>query len=297
MAQLGFIGLGNIGGAVARNLVADGHSLVVCDLERSRVEELVKAGARAASGPAEVARGAEITFLSLPTPDSVDAVAADWIGGASKGKVLVDLSTNSPARVRALAKRVEAVGAHLLDAPLTGGAIGARNRMLMFMVGGDAAVFERVRPIFEKVGRATFHMGGQGLGMVAKLVNSCIAFSATCASLEALALGSKAGIDLRLLVQMLRTGGAGNFYVQMGVEGIEKRGAPTEFALELAAKDAALMLELGRSIGVPTPVTAQVAQQLVQAVGAGMGDKDWSELPGLIERQSAHRFALAPEKK
>jgi 2-hydroxy-3-oxopropionate reductase len=198
--------------------------------------------------------------------------------------------------VRALARRVEAAGAQLLDAPLTGGAIGARNRMLMFMVGGDAAVYERVRPILEKIGRASFHMGEQGLGMTAKLVNSLIAFSATCASLEALALGSKAGIDLRKLVQMLRTGGAGNFYIQTGVEAIEKRGAPTEFALELAAKDAGLMLELGRALGVPTPVAAQVAQVLVSAVGAGMGERDWSELPALLERQAAHRFELAPEK-
>ena len=296
MSNLGFIGLGNIGGGIARNLLADGHALTVYDLDRKRVEELVKAGAKAAANAADVARAAEITFLSLPTPDSVDAVAAEWLPGASRGKVLVDLSTNSPARVRALAKRVEAVGAQLLDAPLTGGASGARNRMLMFMAGGDAAVYERVRPIFEKVGRASFHMGEQGLGMVAKLVNSAVAFSATCASLEALALGTKAGIDLRRLVQMVRTGGAGNFYIQTGVETIEKRGAPTEFALELAAKDAGLMLELGRSLGVPTPVVSQVAQVLVTAVGAGMGDKDWSELPALLERQASHRFKLAPEK-
>jgi 3-hydroxyisobutyrate dehydrogenase-like beta-hydroxyacid dehydrogenase len=294
MANLGFIGLGNIGGAVARNLVADGHALVVADADPARVEVLVKAGASAGAGPADVARRSDITFLSLPTPDVVDAVAAEWLAGASRGKVLVDLSTNAPARVRALARRVEAAGAHLLDAPLTGGAIGARSRMLMFMVGGDPAVFERVRPILEKVGRATFHMGEQGLGMTAKLVNSLIAFSATWASLEALALGAKAGIDLRKLVQMLRTGGAGNFYIQTGVEAIEKRGAPTEFALELAAKDASLMLELGRSLGVPTPVTAQVAQVLVAAVGAGLGPNDWSELPALLERQANLRFKLAP---
>jgi 2-hydroxy-3-oxopropionate reductase len=165
------------------------------------------------------------------------------------------------------------------------------------MVGGDAAIYERVRPIFEKVGRASFHMGEQGLGMVSKLVNSAVAFSATCASLEALALGTKAGIDLRKLVQMVRTGGAGNFYIQTGVEGIERRGVPTEFALELAAKDAGLMLELGRALGVPTPVVSQVAQVLVSAVGAGMGDKDWTELPALVERQAAHRFKLAPADK
>src|SRR5262249_1117640 len=120
MANLGFIGLGNIGGGIARNLLADGHTPRVPDPHPARVPERGKGGAKAATDAADVARRADIPFLSLPTPDSVDAVAADWLTGAGRDKVLVDLSTNSPARVRALAKRVQAVGAHLLDAPLTG---------------------------------------------------------------------------------------------------------------------------------------------------------------------------------
>lgn len=294
MTRLGIIGLGNIGGAIARNLLEDGHELAVHDTDKGRVEELAGAGATPASDAADLAARSDITFLSLPTPDVVDVVAADWLRGASSGDVLVDLSTSSPARARALGARVRAADCALLDAPLTGGAPGAQTRMLMFMVGGEPEVFERVRPIFEKLGRATFHLGEQGLGMAAKLVNSAIAFSATWASLEALALGTSAGIDLRALVDMLRTGGAGNFYIDRMVEGIGTRGAPTQFALELAAKDASLMLELGREKGVPTPVLAQIEQVLVSAIGAGLGNADWSELPALLERQASLRFELAP---
>ncbi len=294
MARLGFIGLGNIGGAIARNLLEDAHELIVHDADRERVEDLVEAGAQAAIDAADVARHSEISFLSLPTPDVVDAVAANWLEGAAAGSVLVDLSTGSPARARALGERVRAAGCELLDCPLTGGAPGAQMRILMFMVGGDVAVYERVRPVLEKIGRASFHLGDQGKGMAGKLVNSAVAFSATWASIEALALGSKAGIDLRTLVDMLRTGGAGNFYLDRMVDGIGNRGAPTQFALGLAAKDAALMLELGRETGVPTPVLAQIEQVLVSAIGAGLGDADWSDLPALMERQANLRLELPP---
>lgn len=294
MARLGFIGLGNIGGAIASNLLEDGHELCVFDADAARCKTLGEAGATVAGRAADVARGSEITFLSLPTPDVVDAVASEWLGAATAGSLLVDLSTNAPARVRALGKRVEAAGCEFLDVPLTGGAIGAQHRALVFMVGGSAEAFERVRPVLEKAGRATVHMGGVGAGMIAKLVNSCVAFTTTCASLEALALGVKAGLDLRGLVELLRTAGAGNFYLDRMVEGIATRGAPTQFALELAAKDAGLILDLARENGVPMALAGGAAQTLVTAVGSGLGGADWSELPAVIERLANLEFQLAP---
>ncbi len=291
--HVGIIGLGNIGGHVAANLVADGHEVTVFDTDEVRSKPLVEAGATAAPGPAEVAKASEITLLSLPTPEVVDAVADAWLKGASKGDLLVDLSTNSPEAVRKLGERISAAGCELLDAPLPGGAPGAQARMLVFMVGGDRKAFERCEPVLEKLSRAIFHLGPLGLGNTAKLVNSCVAFTTSCASLEALALGAKAGLDLRALVELVRTAGAGNFYIDRAVEAIGIRGAPTEFALELAAKDAGLILDLARENGVPMPLASGAAQTLVTAVGAGLGGADWTELPAVIERLAELEFRLA----
>lgn len=295
--RVGFIGLGNIGGAMAANLAADGHALHVHDLDASRSRALAEKGASGCRGPAEVAERSEITFLSLPTPEVVEAVAEQWLAGAARGSVLVDLSTNAPSAVRSLGARVAAAGCHLLDAPLTGGAPGAQARTLVFLVGGEAAVFERVRPLLEKLGRASFYLGGQGLGSTAKLVNSLLAFTSTWVSLEGLALAARAGIDLRTLVEAVRTAGAGNFFMDRMVEGINQRGRPTQFALELAAKDARLIRELAEESAVPARVAAAVAEVLRGAVEAGLGSRDWSDLVLHLEGLAKLRLELPPPRK
>ena len=294
--RLGVIGVGNIGGPIAANLVSDGHTVTVHDLDGARVRALVERGAHAAATPAAVGEASEITFMSLPTPSIMSAVADAWLGGAAAGAVLVDLTTNAPAMVRAVGQRLADAGRHLLEAPLTGGAPGAQARMLVFMVGGEAAVYERCRPVLEKIGRAVFHLGPLGLGNTAKLVNSLLAFSATWVSLEGLAVATKAGIDLRTMIEVIRTGGAGNFFTDRMVEGINERGRPTQFALALAAKDAGLLLDVAREAAVPVPVAAEVAQSLVAAVGAGLGERDFTDIVELIERQAGFRFHLAPAK-
>jgi 3-hydroxyisobutyrate dehydrogenase-like beta-hydroxyacid dehydrogenase len=294
--RVGVIGCGNIGGAVAGNLVQDGHHVSVHDASAERLRPLVGLGARSADSPAKVAERSEITFMSLPTPAIVEQVAGQWLEGAQRDAVLVDLSTNAPAMVRALGERLAGAGCHLLEAPLTGGAPGAQSRMLVFMVGGDAAAFDRVEPVLSRLGRAVFHVGGLGLGNTAKLVNSLVAFTATCASLEVLAVAAKAGIDLRTMVEMIRTGGAGNFFIDRMVEGINERGRPTTFALALAAKDAGLLCDVAREQGVPVPVSAQVAQSLVAALGAGLGDRDFTDIVELIERQANVKLRLGPPR-
>jgi 3-hydroxyisobutyrate dehydrogenase-like beta-hydroxyacid dehydrogenase len=294
--RLGVVGLGNIGGAIAANLVADGHHVSVYDPAADRTAAVVGLGARAAHSAREVGERSEITFASLPTPDVVDAVATEWLAGAEPGAVLVDLSTNAPATVRAIGARLDAAGRHLLECPLTGGAPGAQARMLVFMAGGEAAVFDRVRPLLEKLGRATFHVGPLGLGNTAKLVNSLLAFTCTWVSLETLAVAAKMGVDLRTMVDVVRTGGATNFFVDRMVEGINERGRPTQFALALAAKDAGLFLDVARACGVPTPAAAQVGQALVAAVGAGLGDRDFTDLVELVERQTGQALRLPPPR-
>lgn len=294
--RVGVIGCGNIGGAIATNLIQDGHRVSVHDTEADRLRPLVGLGARAVASPARVAERSDVTFTSLPTPAVVEAVAAQWLEGAAPGSVLIDLSTNAPATVRALGARLAAAGCHLLEAPLTGGAPGAQARALVFMVGGEPEVFARCKPLLDRLSRAAFHLGPLGHGNTAKLVNSLLAFTSTWASLEVLAVAVKTGLDLRTMIEVVRTGGAGNFFTDRMVEGINERGRPTMFALELAAKDAGLLLEVAREAGVPVPVAAQVAQSLVAAVGAGFGDRDFTDLVELVERQAQVKFRLAPPR-
>ena len=292
--RVGVIGAGNIGGAIAANLVADGHLVTVHDPDPVRTAPLGAAGATIVPSPAAVAERSEITFTSLPSPVVMEQVAEGWLGGAPVDAILVDLSTNAPATVRAVGARLAAAGRHLLEAPLTGGAPGAQARMLVFMVGGDAAIYARCRPLLDRLGRASFHLGPLGLGNVAKLVNSLMAFGATWISLEGLAVAAKAGIDLRTMVTVVRTGGAGNFFIDRMVEGINERGRPTQFSLALAAKDAGLLLEVARTAAVPVPAAAEVAQVFVAAVAAGLGDRDFTDLVELIERQAGVALRIAP---
>jgi len=292
--RLGVIGAGNIGGAIAANLLADGHTVAVHDTDPARVRALVAQGGVAAESAAAVGAASEITFTSLPSPAIMEAVAQAWLAGAAPDAVLVDLSTNAPATIRAVGRRLAVAGRHLLEAPLTGGAPGAQARMLVFMVGGERAVYERCLPILQRLGRAAFHLGPHGLGNTAKLVNSLLAFGATWVSLEGLAVAVKAGIDLRTMIEVIRTGGAGNFFTDRMVEGIDVRGRPTQFALALAAKDAGLLLDVAREAAVPVPAAAEVAQALVAAVAAGLGERDFTDLVELIERQAGVALRLGP---
>jgi 3-hydroxyisobutyrate dehydrogenase-like beta-hydroxyacid dehydrogenase len=292
--RVGVIGAGNIGGGVAANLVADGHRVTVHDLDPARTAPLAAAGAAIVGGAQEVAAASEITFTSLPNPAVMEAVAGDWLAGAAPGSVLVDLTTNAPATVRRVGARLSAAGRHLLEAPLTGGAVGARSRMLVFMVGGDPAVYERCLPVLKPLGRGVFHVGALGLGNTAKLVNSLLAFAATWVSLEGLTIAVKSGLDLRTMIEIIRSGGAGNFFTDRMVEGINERGRPTQFALELAAKDARLLLDVAREAEVPARAAEAVAQALAAAVTAGLGERDFTDIVELAERQAGVKLRLRP---
>jgi 3-hydroxyisobutyrate dehydrogenase-like beta-hydroxyacid dehydrogenase len=294
--RLGFIGLGNIGGAIAANLAADGHALRVHDPDAARADRLASAGAAVVASAAEVARGSGITFVSVPTPAIMESVADEWLAASEPDAVLIDLTTNAPETVRRVGARIAAAGRHLLECPLTGGAPGAKARMLTFIVGGDAATYERCKPLLATVGRATFHLGPLGTGNVGKLVNSIFAFTTTWVSLEGLAVCAKSGFDLRTMVEMVRAGGGGNLFIDRMVEGINERGRPTDFALELAAKDAGLLLDVARDLGVPTPVAAEVAQALVAAQAFGLGGRDFTEIVEVVERLAGVKLHLAPPR-
>jgi len=292
MARLGVVGLGNIGGAIAANLVADGHDLTVADTDAARASAID--GATAAATVADVAAASEMTLTSLPTPDVVAAVAAEWAGAAATGSILVDLSTTLPAGNEAIAGQLRASGHHFVEAPLTGGAVGAQNRSLVFMVGGEPGPVARVRPLLEQLGRATFHLGPVGTATTMKLVNSLLAFTSTWASLEGLSLAAAAGIDVRTAVEVVRTGGATNFFIDRAVEGINQRGRPAQFTLDLAAKDARLIEQVAAGHGIPAAMAAAMVEVLAHAVERGLGDRDWSDLVVAAEARGGVALTIAP---
>lgn len=287
---VGVVGLGNIGGAIAANLAEDGLDPIVHDTDPARAGAL--AAARPAGSVGELAAAAEVTITSLPTPEVVGAVAAEWAEAAAPGAVLVDLSTNLPEGNRQLAARLAATGHHFVEAPLTGGAMGARSRSLVFMVGGEDEAVARVRPLLERLGRATFHLGPVGSGTTMKLINSLLAFASTWSSLEGLSLAAAAGIDLRNAVEVVRTAGASNFFMDRVVDGLDQRDRPVQFALGLAAKDAQLMSDLAAASEVPAPIADALATVLADAVGRGLGGRDWSDLVVAAEARSGRSLLL-----
>jgi 3-hydroxyisobutyrate dehydrogenase len=275
------IGLGNIGGPVAANLVADEHDVTVYDVHQARADLI--GGALHAQDVGTVGATCEITLLSLPSPAVVDTVAADWASSAAPGSILVDLSTNDPSAVRALGARLEGLGHHLVEAPLSGGVVGAEQRSLMFMLGGADDCVERVKPVLEPLGRATFHLGALGTANTMKLVSSLVVFTATWSSLEGLALARKAGIPVQTAVEVLRSDGVEHPYLEHLVDEIDLRDRPTRFALDLAAKDAELIVRTGAELGMPTPTGEALRGVLDAAVRGGLGGKDWADLVAVAE--------------
>ena len=289
----GVIGLGNIGGAIAANLVADGNDVVVHDVDAAAMAAIT--GAAAAPDVASVARRPTSRCSRCPRPTSSPTSPRP---GPVPPRRVPSSSTCPPTARPWCASSGSAWpprATHLVEAPLTGGAIGAEKRMLVFMVGGDDEPVARVLPVLEPLGRATFHVGALGLGNTMKLLNSLIAFTTTWVSLEGLAMATKAGIDVQKAVEILRTAGASNFYIDRQVETIDGRGRPTQFALELAAKDAGLIVEWGSALGAPTPVAAAVKGVLDGAVAGGLGGADWSELVAVAEQQADVALRWAPE--
>jgi 3-hydroxyisobutyrate dehydrogenase-like beta-hydroxyacid dehydrogenase len=290
---VGVVGLGNIGGAIAANLAADGHEVTVTDLDATRAAAIE--GATAVGSVAEVGAASEVTFTSLPTPEVVDAVATQWAAAAAPGSILVDLSTTLPAANQAIAARLAEGGHHFVEAPLTGGAVGAQGRNLVFMVGGDDEPVERVAPLLDQLGRATFRMGPVGTGTTMKLVNSLLAFACTWSSLEALSMAVSAGIDVRTAVEVVRTGGASNFFIDRAVEGINVRDRPAQFALGLAAKDAGLIQQVATDAGVSATIAAAMVEVLSDAVARGLGDHDWGDLVVAAEARGGVELTIAPK--
>ena len=275
--RIGFIGLGNMGSGMTRNLQKAGFDLVVNDIRRDSADQLVANGAEWAATPAEVAAATDVVITMLPTPRHVETVVngpAGILAGIADGGTWVDMSTSVPE----VAQRVRAENPqrnlHILDAPVSGMSVGAATGMLQIFVGGEDADVARLRPVFEAMGdpERILHVGAAGAGYTVKLMINQLWFSHLVATAEVLAIGVKAGVDLAVLRNSLIASPANSNFVQNDVLSILDHGDYDEgFAIALACKDLGLSIDLARSVGAPAELSALV-EQIYRRARAQYGD-------------------------
>ncbi|HEY7033700.1 MAG TPA: 2-hydroxy-3-oxopropionate reductase [Thermomicrobiales bacterium] len=288
MEQLGFIGLGIMGKPMARNLAKAGYSLVVHNRSRDDVEALVAESEAftAADSPRAVAEQTKTIITMLPdSPDVRNVVFAEngLLGAVGEGHLLIDMSTIAPATAVEVGEALAAKGARALDAPVSGGDKGAIAGTLSIMVGGDAADFERAKPLFEAMGKTIVHVGDAGAGQTVKACNQIVVALNYAAVSEALVLGAKAGVDPAKIVQVLSGGLAASRVLELkGATMIAHQFQPG-FRVDLHRKDLGIALATGKEQGVSMPVSALVGQLFDALSAAGKGDLDHSALLTVIE--------------
>ena len=291
--KVGFIGLGIMGKPMAKNLMEAGYALTVFNRSPEKAEDLGKEGASVAASPREVAENSETIVTMLPDSPDVRNVVAGGDGvleGIKEGALLVDMSTISPVVTEELAAALRERGASMLDAPVSGGDVGAIEGTLSIMVGGSEEDFERARPLFEVMGTTVNHVGPTGAGQVTKAANQVVVALTIEAVSEALVLGSKGGVAPEKVLDVLSGGLAGNKVMEVKREKFLSHEFDPGFRSELHHKDLGIALAAGREYGVVLPVTAIVDQMLLAMKQKGWGGEDHSALLRVIEDLSQHEI-------
>ena len=292
--KVGFIGLGIMGRPMAKNLMEAGYELVLHNRSPEKAEELAKEGnATAAGSPREVSEACDIVITMLPDSPDVEAVVAGEGGvleGIRDGALLVDMSTISPVVTEELSEKFREKGASMLDAPVSGGDVGAIEGALSIMVGGSEEDFERARPLFDVMGKVATHVGPIGAGQVVKACNQIVVALTIEAVSEALVLGSKGGVLPEKLVEALSGGLAGSAVMEAKKEKFFSHDFEPGFRIELHHKDLGIALAAGREYGVALPVTAIVDQMLEASKAKGRGHRDHSALLILLEEAAQHEI-------
>ncbi len=287
--KIGFIGLGTMGEPMAQRLLAAGHDLVVHNRTRAREEGLAAAGARRAATPRECARDQDVVFTMVSDTPDVQAVVLGEDGalaGMSPSTVLIDMSTISPAKTRLIAAALNDHGVAMLDAPVSGGSEGAQQGTLAIMVGGDAAVLERVRPLLDILGSRVTHVGESGSGQVAKAVNQVVIAGTYAAVAEGLVLGMASGIDMQATLEAIAGGAAGSWVLEHRGPNMIRGKYPLGFRTRLHRKDLGIALAAAREAGVSMPVAAYVEQLETSLVKRGLGDEDVSNIARIVREQA-----------
>lgn len=290
MATIGFIGLGIMGHPMAEHLIAAGHALIV-SASSAAAADMVAKGATTGTSYAEIAAQAEIVILMVPDTPQVEAVLFGDEGvaaGLSAGKLVIDMSSISPLATKDYAARIGALGCHYLDAPVSGGEVGAKAASLTIMVGGREDAFARARPLFEAMGKNITHVGDNSAGQTAKVANQIIVALNIAAIGEALLFAAKAGADPARVREALLGGFASSRVLEVHGERMLKRTFNPGFRIDLHHKDLQLALSGANELGLPMPQTAFCQQLLNSARGNGEGGLDHSAIVKQLERLAGH---------
>jgi 2-hydroxy-3-oxopropionate reductase len=294
MAEIGFIGLGIMGKPMAGHLLKAGHTVHVYDIVPASVAELKQQGALACGSSKEVAGKAGIVFLIVPDTPDVEAALFGKNGvaeGIKPGSIVVDMSSISPIATKEFAGKLKAMGVDMLDAPVSGGQVGAQNATLSIMVGGSVENFERIKPFFEIMGKNIVHIGGNGDGQTCKVANQIVVALTIEAVGEALLFASKAGADPAKVRSALLGGFAQSRILELHGERMIKRTFQPGFRVRLHQKDLNLALESARKMGLSLPHTA-MAQELFNSIAAAGGSElDHSALVMALEKLANHTVA------
>ena len=289
MADVGFVGLGVMGGGVAKRLLDAGHRLTVWNRTCEKADSLLEAGAAWADTPRDVAEASEFTFTMVTNTAAVRAVCEGPDGilaGLAPGRVYVDMSTAGPANTRGLAERVEQLGAHMLDAPVSGSVITLEEGKLSIMVGGEPEVFERAKPILEAIGPKVFHLGPNGAAVTMKIATNLSLAVQMLAFSEGVLLAEKGGIARETAVEVLLASVIASPMVAYRGPFVLEQPDEAWFDVNMMQKDMNLALELGRELDVPLPTTAVTNELLTAARGMGLDDKDFAVVFDVLARMS-----------
>jgi 3-hydroxyisobutyrate dehydrogenase-like beta-hydroxyacid dehydrogenase len=285
--KVGFIGVGNMGGPMCRNIVKrSNHQVTVFDLNAAAVKTCTDLGATAARSIAEATKGADVVMTSLPMPKDVEAVTlgdGGILSSIAKGQTYIDLSTNAPSMVKKIGAAMAAKGIAMLDAPVSGGTVGAEAATIAIMVGGDRQVFDDALPVLQSFSANVIYMGELGTGTVAKLVNNMLAFCNAAAAAEGLMLGVTAGLDPEKLIQVVSSSSGNSNAFRSLSERAVSGDFKASFALDLAYKDLHLALELGDELGVPLQQGAATHNLQRMARGMKLGSSDSSSILRVYE--------------
>jgi 2-hydroxy-3-oxopropionate reductase len=289
MLKVGYIGLGLMGKSIARNILKAGFALMVHNRSRAAVDELVEEGATSANSPKEVAEQVDVIFTNLPdTPDVEKVVLGEngIIEGAHEGLIYIDNSTIKPAAARRIAEKLAEKNVFALDAPVSGGDIGARNATLTIMVGGEESALEKAMPVFQAMGKIITHVGDSGAGQVAKAANQIMVAAQMVAMGELLVFSKKAGVDPRKVVEAIKGGAAQCWTLDVKPPRLFAGNRDPGFKAHMQLKDLKIILETAHEYDIPVPGTTENTEMFQQMIDLGMGELDNSAVVGVIEKMA-----------